>query len=62
MGDGIREEGVVRYGGGSVIDPKLEGDGHTYMRLPRKSLEGEGRLRALTLSAGLYISQHMLPG
>jgi len=29
MGDGIRGEGVVRYGGGGVIDPKLEGDGHT---------------------------------
>jgi len=54
-GDGIREEGVVSYGRGSVIDPKLEGDGHTCVG-QEKSLEEEGRLRASTSSsAGLYI-------
>jgi len=55
LGDSIREEGVVSYGGGSVIDPKLKGDGHTCVGR-EKSLEEEDRLRTSTSSStGLYI-------
>ena len=53
-GDSIREEGEVRYGRGSVIDPKLKGDGHTCVGREKSLEEGE-RLRAFTSSAGLYI-------
>ena len=55
FGDRIRE-GIIGYCGGSVIDPKLKGNGHTCVA-QEKSLEG-GTLRAFSVSsAGLYIFQ-----
>lgn len=60
-GDSIREEGEVRYGRGSVIDPKLKGDGHTCVGR-EKSLEEGGEASGIYFICwSVYIEARALP-
>ena len=59
-GDGIRGEGIVGYGGGGIIDPKLKGDGHTCVGR-EKSLEGGEASGIYLICWTVYIEAKDLP-